>query len=147
MNTNDFIYTLSLHDALPIYGYNFNPNGFNPSSYASFNNPSNPNALPQQQIIQVNGKASVDTIQLAPNSSVLVMDTSQPIVWMCVSDGVGRVTATPYDISVHKDAPSVDMTSVEKRLANVEAIIANLIGGTKNESDGAKPNSKQNSTD
>ena len=56
--------------------------------------------LPAQQIIQVNGKASVDTIQLAPNSSVLVMDTSAPIVWMCVSDGIGKVTATPY-IKMH----------------------------------------------
>ena len=68
-------------------------------SYPFFNNQQQ--ILPQQQIIQVNGKASVDSIQLAPNSSILVLDTTAPIVWMCVSDGVGRVTSTPYDISVH----------------------------------------------
>ena len=56
------------------------------------------NVLPAQQVIQVNGKASVDTIQLAPNSSVLVMDTSAPLVWLCISDGVGRGTSAPYDI-------------------------------------------------
>ena len=79
-----------------------------------------PNMLPPQQVIQVNGKASVDTIQLAPNSSVLVMDTSAPIVWLCVSDGIGKVTATPYDIVVHKEEPPVDLKSIEKRLTDLE---------------------------
>ena len=84
------------------------------------------NVLPQQQILQVNGKASVDTMQLAPNSSLLAMDTTAPIVWMCVSDGVGKVTATPYDIVVHKEIPPVDMNSVEQRVSNIEKIIAEM---------------------
>ena len=83
-----------------------------------------PNILPQQQVIQVNGKSSVDTIQLAPNSSVLVMDTSAPIVWLCVSDGVGKVTATPYNITLHKDNPAPDMTNIEARISNIENVIA-----------------------
>ena len=87
------------------------------------------NYLPQQQVIQVNGKASVDTIQLAPNSSVLVMDTSAPIVWLCVSDGVGKVTATPYDITLHQDAPPIDMGSFEERLSKIE----NYLKGVMNE--------------
>lgn len=87
--------------------------------YNSYNN-----MLPAQQVIQVNGKQSIDSMQMAPNSSVLVMDTSAPIVWMCVSDGVGRVTATPYDITPHKDAPAPD--SVEARLAAVEAAIKRM---------------------
>ena len=80
----------------------------------------------QQQVIQVNGKASVDTIQLAPNSSVLVMDTSAPIVWLCVSDGVGKVTSTPYDIVVHKEEPPIDISNVEHRLSKLEQIIAGM---------------------
>lgn len=87
----------------------------------------NPNpVLPQQQIIQVSGKASVDTIQLAPNSSVLLMDTTAPIVWMCVSDGVGKVTSTPYDITVHKEKPPIDVDSIEQRISNIEKIISEL---------------------
>ena len=86
----------------------------------------NPNTLPQQQIIQVNGKASVDTIQMAPNSSILVMDTSAPIVWMCISDGVGKVSATPYDIKVHEDAPPVDVQNIEQRIKKLENIIARM---------------------
>ena len=90
-------------------------------SYPFFNNQQQ--ILPQQQIIQVNGKASVDSIQLAPNSSILVLDTTAPIVWMCVSDGVGRVTSTPYDISVHKEEPPVDVKSIEQRLAILNEIV------------------------
>ena len=111
-----------------------------------YNNPYfyNPpqNILPSQQIIQVNGKASVDTIQLAPNSSVLVMDTSAPIVWMCISDGIGKVTATPYDITVHKEKPPVDVTSIEERLASVENALAEMRNNYEQQSNVTK--SKQN---
>lgn len=103
--------------------------------------------LPQQQIIQVNGKASVDTIQLAPNSSVLVMDTSAPIVWMCVSDGVGKVTSTPYDITVHEEKPTVDMVSVESRLDNLEKTIKELEGKINDKPNANRSKSKSLLTD
>ena len=97
--------------------------------------------LPQQQIIQVNGKASVDTIQLAPNSSVLLMDTTAPIVWMCVSDGVGKVSSTPYDITPHKDKPPIDVESIEQRISKVEKIISEMEGklNAKSNVDSSKP--------
>ena len=100
---------------------------FGQQQYVGFQQPATP-TLPQQQIIQVNGKASVDTIQLAPNSSVLLMDTTAPIVWMCVSDGVGKVTSTPYDITVHKEKPPIDVDSIEQRISNIEKIISELEG-------------------
>ena len=103
--------------------------------------------LPQQQIIQVNGKASVDTIQLAPNSSVLVMDTSAPIVWMCVSDGIGKVTATPYDITVHKEDPPVNMASVEQRIAAIENTIAEMEGRINGKSNVGRFKQKSNLAD
>lgn len=60
-----------------------------------------PNMLPPQQVIQVNGKGSVEALRMAPNSSVLVMDTTAPIVWLCTTDGIGSLTTTPYDITLH----------------------------------------------
>lgn len=103
--------------------------------------------LPQQQIIQVNGKASVDTIQLAPNSSILVMDTSAPIVWMCVSDGVGKVTATPYDISVHKEESPADIKSMEQRLSIIEAAMIEMEDKLNAKSNVNRIKSEQNSSD
>ena len=95
-------------------------NAFNPYGMAQQSAPT----FQQQQIIQVNGKASVDTIRLAPNSSLLAMDTTAPIVWMCVSDGVGKVTSTPYDISKHEEKPPVDVASIEERISKVEKIVS-----------------------
>ena len=78
------------------------------------------NYLPKQKIIQVNGKASVDSMQLAPDSSVLVMDTTAPLVWLCVSDGLGKVTSTPFTITEYKEKPPVDLNSIEQRLDKIE---------------------------
>ena len=76
--------------------------------------------LPKQEIIKVNGKSSVESIQLAPNSSIIVMDTTAPLVWLCVSDGVGKVTATPYQISEYKEKPPINVDDIEARLSRIE---------------------------
>ena len=92
--------------------------------------------LPQQQVIQVNGKASVDTIRLAPNSSVLVMDTSAPIVWLCVSDGVGRVSSVPYQISEYKEETPQDANmAVWERVKTLEDKITAIEEKMNHESD------------
>lgn len=101
-----------------------------------------PNILPPQQVTQVNGRASIDTIQMSPNSSVLLLDTTAPIVWLCVSDGVGRVSATPYDIQVHEEVePKSD---IERRLDDLEQLIKEL----KNDKQPnvTEHNTKQNSS-
>lgn len=82
--------------------------------------PQQPNTLPQQQIVQANGKASIDALRLAPNSSVLIMDKTAPIVWLCTSDGLGVVTSVPYDIVQHTEPDPVDMNSLEERIKRLE---------------------------
>ena len=84
------------------------------------------NVLPPQQVIQVNGKASIDSIQLAPNSSLLAMDISAPLVWLCVSDGVGKVTATAYDIKLHEESQVKETADIENRLKAIEDFILEL---------------------
>lgn len=103
-------------------------------------------ALPQQQITQVSGKASVDTIQLAPNSSLLAMDTTAPIVWMCVSDGVGKVTSTPFDITVHQDKPSVNVDDIARRMDNVEKTLFEMEAKLNAQSDVGNSKPKQDTT-
>ena len=105
------------------FGVSQQPNPF----AGSYNSYVSMNTQPQQQVIQVDGKASVDMIQLPPNSSELVMDRTAPIVWLCVSDGIGKVTATAYDITPHKDKTAVSMDDVEKRLEAVESKLAEIV--------------------
>ena len=78
----------------------------------------NSNMLPAQQVITANGKSSIDALRMAPNSSVLVLDTTAPIIWLCVSDGLGNVNAEPWDISPHKEEPKE--SALEQRLAAIE---------------------------
>lgn len=74
----------------------------------------NGNVLPPQQVLQAAGKTSIDALQMSPNSSVIIMDTTAPMVWLCVSDGLGKVTATGYDITIHKDKPVPDVGSLAR---------------------------------
>ena len=102
-----------------------------------------PNILPPQQVIKVNGKASVDTIQMSPNSSVLLLDSSAPIVWLCMSDGIGRVASTPYDITIHKEETPTDVSDIETRLSAIEQTIEELKERKNDKSYVAKSNPKQ----
>ena len=100
------------------------------------------NVLPPQTVIQVNGRASIDALKMSPNSSVLLMDSRDPIVWLCTSDGIGNVTSMPYDITPHKDAQPVDL---EGRIANIETILSKLMEGNNNgESDATANKPREN---
>lgn len=79
----------------------------------------NMNVLPQQQILQANGKTSIDALRMSPNSSVLIADQTKPIIWKCVSDSLGNVTATPFDISPHKDEAQVEKEQTVEKLNEI----------------------------
>ena len=99
----------------------------------------NPNILPPQQVLQANGKPSINALRMSTNSSVLIMDSTAPMVWLCTSDGLGNVTPVPYDITPHKDTPAPDLGSFETRLAAVESGLT-MITSKWEEFVNAKPN-------
>lgn len=119
--------------------------------YGQRQQPTQTNVLPQQQVIQVDGRASIDTLQMSPNSSILIMDKSQPIVWLCVSDGLGKVTASAYDITPHQDIPPVDVNALEQRISALETMLTALTEVNSDEPDvtstrsDTKPNNWNNS--
>ncbi len=92
--------------------------------------------LPQQQIVQVAGPDSLAQIQMAPNSSMLVMHQTEAIVYMGVTDGAGKASWTAYDYTPHKDPAQVQQESMAERLAAVEAAVKRL-EGVKHEPDDA----------
>lgn len=75
--------------------------------------------LPPQQILQANGKASIDAIRMSPNSSVLIADATAPIVWKCVSDGLGNVTKEAFDISPHKTEEEIEKETTANLLNEI----------------------------
>ena len=82
--------------------------------------------LPPQQILQANGKTSIDAIRMSPNSSVLIADTTAPIVWKCVSDGLGNVTAEAFDISHHKTDDEVEKETTTNLLNDISERLKRL---------------------
>lgn len=99
--------------------------------------------LQPQQVVQVNGKSSVEQLKLAPNSSLLAMDTTAPIVWLCKTDTVGSIQAIPYDITPHVEKPPVDVNALEERLAAIETMLANMEEKKNDKSNVAVSKTKQ----
>ena len=83
------------------------------------------NVLPPQQVLQANGKASIEALRMSPNSSVLIMDNTAPMVWFCTSDSLGNVTKIPYDMTLHTE--SQPENTFEKRLTAVEAKLKEVL--------------------
>lgn len=73
-----------------------------------------------QKITRVNGENGARMYQMLPNSEVLLLDETAPIVWLVQTDGAGYKTITPYDVSPHQAEPSVDVKSLEDRIARLE---------------------------
>lgn len=82
--------------------------------------------LPPQQILQANGKESIKAIRMSPNSSVLIADTTEPIVWKCVSDGLGNVTTEAFDISHHKTEEEVEKENTTNLLNQISERLERL---------------------
>ena len=85
-----------------------------------------PTMLPPQQILQANGKASIDALRMSPNSSVLIADQTQPVVWRCVSDSLGNVTSSAFDITPHKDEAITEKEALANTLAEINERLKRL---------------------
>lgn len=77
-------------------------------------------------VVRVNGRGGAEAFSMAPNSSIILLDETAPIVWLKTTDGAGYPTLTPYDISPHKDQEAINlqnMQSLEERISRLEAVI------------------------
>lgn len=85
-----------------------------------------PNQMMQtQQVTRVNGRNGAEAFRMGANSSVLLLDETEPIVWLKQTDGAGYPTLTAYDIKMHQDLPPVDLRSIEERLTKIEEVLKN----------------------
>lgn len=77
----------------------------------------------RQEIVHVNGENGARAYQLAPNSNILLLDDTAPIVWLCQTDGAGYKTVTPYTITPYQPEPVPDMKSLESRISKLEEML------------------------
>ena len=99
----------------------FNPYQLNPA-YAN-QITQNLHAMNQNQIIKVNGRGGAEAYQMMPNSQALLLDETQPLLWLKQTDGAGYPSLTAYDIKPHEEAPVPDMKNLEERISKIEEVI------------------------
>ena len=107
--------------------YNLNPfnpyQGVNPAYLSQVNN----SLHPVNQIIKVNGRGGADAYQMPPNSQALLLDETQPVIWLKQTDGAGYPTLTAYDIKPHEEKPVPDMQSLEQRIKEISFEMFNCL--------------------
>ena len=78
----------------------------------------------QTKVVEVTGRGGADAFQLAPDSSILLLDNTAPIVWLAKTDGAGYKTLMAYDIKPHEEEKSVDhYKDLEERIAKLEETV------------------------
>ena len=103
----------------PANPFNPYPN-INPAYLSNVNN-----NIHSNQIIKVNGRNGAEAYQMPPNSQVLLLDETQPLLWLKQTDGAGYPTLNAYDIEPHKEKPTPDYKTLEDRIARIEEVIKN----------------------
>lgn len=108
-------------------------NPYMPQTQPQYMQPQNPwqarlNAMEQAgngnpyRVINVTGEPGARAFQMPPNSSILLLDDTAPIVWLAQTDGAGYKTVTPYTITPYQPEPTVDIRSLESRIQKLEEI-------------------------
>lgn len=89
----------------------------------------------RQEVVHVNGKAGAEAYQMPPNSSALLLDENNPLVWLVQTDGAGYKTVSPYSITPYTPASAPDYGTLEERIKRLEERL--------NESDNATPKQRK----
>ena len=93
--------------------------------------------MPQrQEVVRVNGRNGANAYQMAPNSSILLLDETAPVIWLKTTDGASYPTITGYTITPLVEEQQVNNNNyaeLESRIAKLEEVIKN------NEKSNVKP--------
>lgn len=85
---------------------------------------------PRSEIIRVHGEEGAKAYQLPPDSAVLLLDDTNPILWFKSTDGAGYPQITAYDITPRIETreivqPSSDYQALEERISKLERRLNN----------------------
>lgn len=86
-----------------------------------------PPIQPQQQHVErVHGEAGVDRYPMAPNSDVLLLDETAPMIWFVQTDAAGYKTKHPYDITPHENKEEPDVNEFDKKISALDERLKTL---------------------
>ena len=109
-----------------MYNYsNYLNNPYNPYNLGNATGINSPYQSQNQEIIKVNGREGANAYPLnTPNSSVMMLDINQPILYVKVSDGAGYCNITTYTISPFEQEikNNTNTDDLEKRIKRLEEL-------------------------
>ena len=80
----------------------------------------------ERHVDRVHGEPGVDQYQMAPNSDVILLDETAPMIWFVQTDAAGYKTKHPYDITPHEKKPEPDISGIDKRIDAIDERIRAL---------------------
>lgn len=94
------------------------PNQYYPDTMMGMYNPTGPIGqypqptpfMPQRQkhgVIRVHGEEGAKAFAMTANDEAILLDETQPVVWLKTTDGAGYPTVTGYSIAPFKTDPKV----------------------------------------
>lgn len=86
------------------------------------------NSARQTKIVEVNGINGANAYAIAPNSSVMLLDTAAPIAYIKTTDGNGYANVAAYDLVPHKEQTT---SNLEERIKRLEDLLNESLVTTK----------------
>lgn len=101
---------------MPNPNYTGNPYSANPYSYR----------LPTYEIVKVNGRGGANAFQMGANSSILLLDETDNVVWLAQTDGAGYKTVTPFKITPYTEQNVLDVSAITAKIEELEKEVKEL---------------------
>lgn len=84
----------------------------------------NPYQIPKQCVVpEVNGYKGAELYSLGANSSVLLLDSNSPIVYLKQTDSAACANITAFDLVEHKTAEQKEYENINARLSRLEKML------------------------
>lgn len=111
-----------------------NPNPYTNPYYPPLSNTINPfqtvlNPVvqaPQMEIQKVNGEESAKAFPIGPNSSVILLDTVNPLVWVITTDASGYKTVSPFTITPYVPEQPVSASDLDTKMTEINSRLEKL---------------------
>ena len=72
--------------------------------------------LQQVEIQKVTGEESARAYPLAPNSSIILLDSNNPLIWVVTTDASGYKTVNPFTITPYTPEKAPSAEDINERL-------------------------------
>jgi len=105
-------------------------NEFNPYGMSYAPQPLYQQQPPQVKIFNVNGRTGAEAFKLGPDSSIFLLDSKDPVIWMVTTDSAATKTITRIKAVIEDEPSPVDQAKefAEDRLKGVNEKLDSVIG-------------------